>query len=305
MTKETIQSTVEGSISLVYHKFTLSNTEENKDSLFCFYEGYDANYYANRIKIYYGENYLNFSCKNKKNVLKMYDKIKHHKSKRKLAFFVDKDFDDSIHNIEIYETPTYSIENLYMYESSLKSILKDVFYINENDLEFQNILNLYTQELNDYCDQITLFNAWYCSLIKKKNNEKLSSTNVCLDNKIPNKFLKLIITNISSNYDLNKIKKEYPLAILVKESEVRICELELSRKEKFQVLRGKFLIEFLIKFLEFLVEDSKSNRDYIKSNSTFHTDRKIILGQLSPHAYTPNCLISYLEGFNSIKLKVA
>ena len=112
ITKENIKKTVESSISVVYQKFQFHCKEENKTKLFCFFEGKDAPYYSSRIKNYF-DDYINFKCNNKANVIKLYKKINNKKSDYLLAFFIDRDFDDSLENPDIYETPTYSIENLY------------------------------------------------------------------------------------------------------------------------------------------------------------------------------------------------
>ncbi|PVV55007.1 DUF4435 domain-containing protein, partial [Chryseobacterium sp. HMWF035] len=104
ITKDSLKSAVENSIAIVYQKYILSAKQENCNKLFCFYEGFDANYYSSRIKNIVDKDYFNFSCKNKNNVLKIYNKIKHQKDKYNLLFFVDKDFDNNLNNPDIYET---------------------------------------------------------------------------------------------------------------------------------------------------------------------------------------------------------
>jgi hypothetical protein len=300
VTKDNLRAAVENSIALVYQRYILSAKPENSDKLFCFYEGHDANYYSGRIKNILNKNYFNFSCKNKTNVLKVYNKIKHQKNNYNLLFFVDRDFDDKLNNPDIYETCTYSIENFYIYDSCLKTILKDIFYINDDEDNYSKTINFYNEQLLEYSSRICLFNAWYHALKVKKKEENLESTNVILDNKLPKGFCSLEIGNIESRYTLQDIFSSYPKAINITESEVNNSFSILDIDDNFKVLRGKFLIEFLIKFLEFLVLDSKSNKNYIYINSTFHTDRIIILGQLSQYAYTPDCLVEYLIKFKDV-----
>lgn len=250
ITKENIRNTVDSSIAVVYHKFQSYCKDENKTKLFCFFEGKDAPYYSPRINKYYDE-YINLKCNNKNNVIKIYNKVKHKKEHFLLAFFVDRDFDDSLSNPEIYETPTYSIENLYCTEESLIKILKNEYFINEDDKEFKNIINLYLTDINNYLNKILLFNSWYYALQVKKKSLGLDSTNVSLDEKLPNKFLKLEISNIECNYTIDCIKKHYDKAIEVTEEEVETCMNKLKEDSLFEKLRGKYLILILSSSLSF------------------------------------------------------
>ncbi|MCZ8090903.1 DUF4435 domain-containing protein [Flavobacterium sp.] len=299
ITKENIRNTVDSSISVVYHKFQSYCKEDNKAKLFCFFEGKDAPYYSPRIKNYF-DNYINFKCNNKNNVIKLYKKIKNKKSDYLLAFFVDRDFDNSLENPEIYETPTYSIENLYCNNETIINILKNEYLINNEDEEFTTILNLYETNITDYLNKILLFNSWYHSLKKKKKLLGLDSTNVSLDDKLPNKFLKLEISNIECTYTINCIRSHYNKAIEVTDEEIQTSMNELSQTILLEKLRGKYLITFLIKFIEYLTLDSKSSKNILKENINFTTNKTIILSHLSNYASTPNCLNNYLQSFIKI-----
>lgn len=299
VTIENLQLAVDASIALVYQKFGLNATDNNKQKLFCFYEGKDAPYYSFRITQIFGDEYLNFTCKNKSNVLKLYNKIKSQKDNFRLAFFIDSDFDQKVNNPEIYETPFYSIENFYASNCCIKKLLKNQFYLNEEDDDSKKIILLYEQEFNNYCQMIIPYNAWYHCLKTKKDRENLPSTNVSLDDKLPNNFLRLEIENLSKNYTVQDIFAHYPQAINVTLTEVNESEQYLLSQPSLKVLRGKFLITFVIKFIEFLVTDSKSGKRYIKQNHNFHTDKTVVIGHLSQYAYTPTCLIDYLNHFKS------
>ncbi|NJB84186.1 DUF4435 domain-containing protein [Wenyingzhuangia aestuarii] len=295
ITKENIQNTMNNSISVVFHKFSNSCKDENNNKIFCFYEGKDAPYYSSRIEKYFNDEYLNFKCKNKSNVLKIYDKIKHKKDEYILAFFIDNDFDDKVANSDIYETPTYSIENFYCHEDCLKKILRNEFYLNDGDSEFISILDLYKNELIQYQESIMLFNSWYRSLIIKKRTEKLESTGVSLDDKLPSSLFKVNIGGINKTYTLENIKNKYSNAINVTELEVENSNTYLRNHNLTEILRGKYLIHFLINFCEYLTNDSKENKIYIKDNIQFNTNKNIILSHFSNYAYTPTCLESYIE----------
>lgn len=299
ITKENIKKTVESSISVVYQKFQFHCKEENKTKLFCFFEGKDAPYYSSRIKNYF-DDYINFKCNNKANVIKLYKKINNKKSDYLLAFFIDRDFDDSLENPDIYETPTYSIENLYCTNETIINILKNEYLINIEDEEFATIIKLYETNITDYLNKILLFNSWYHSLKKKKKLLGLDSTNVSLEDKLPNKFLKLEISNIQCTYTVDCIKSYYNNAIEVNEQEIQNSMNELSQTDLLERLRGKYLITFLIKFIEYLTLDSKNSKNFIKENTNFSTNKTIILSHLSNYASTPICLHNYLKSFLKI-----
>lgn len=300
--KENLRELVDGSISVVYHKFEFHCKEENRNKLFCFFEGKDAPYYSVRIREYFKDDYLNFSCKNKGNVIKLYSKIKDKGNNYRLGFFIDKDFDSPIANPDIYETPFYSIENFYCTEYCIKNILKNEFYINEEDSNFQPLINLYNEQLSIFSHSILFFNAWYHSLKTKKANESLLSTNVSLDDKLPNNFVNLEIGNITSNYDLDKIKEKYDKAIEVSEEDIQYSLNILKQGVLHYNLRGKYMLQFLIEFCLFLSQDSKTSKIYIKDNINMHTDKNIAISHFSNYALTPDCLNSYLY---SLKMKFA
>lgn len=299
ITKENIRNVVDSSISVVFHRFNSHCIEANKNKVFCFFEGKDASYYSPRIKKYFSEQ-ISFACNNKKNVLKLYAKIKFKKSLYQLAFFVDKDFDDPIENPDIYETPTYSIENFYCTRETLINILNDEYYLNNADPTYNSIIQLYESQLTDYLNKILLFNSWYYSLKKKKQKLNLESTNVSLDEKIPNSFLSLEILNIRSSYTMDCIRNKFDKALDVTDDEVQEAFNELSSKDLLQNLRGKYVITFLIKFIEFLMNDSKTTKIYIKENNNFITNKNIVLSHLSNYAITPICLENYIKSINKL-----
>jgi Protein of unknown function (DUF4435) len=106
--------------------------------------------------------------------------------KYKKAFFIDRDFNPSLpaHNPPIFETPCYSIENLYVSFDVFKAILINEFHLSEvSDSAFETCLTLYMKMQNEYHDAIMLFNAWYACLIDIRNKESIQ-TGVTLGERI-------------------------------------------------------------------------------------------------------------------------
>lgn len=298
MKPEELLEISEKSSAVAFHKFVLLCKGRESD-LFCFFEGRDSQYYSSRIKTISKRKYQPISCGNKKSVIEVYDWLSSHSdySKYPKAFFVDRDFDPLIGNNGIYETPCYSVENFYVNAECLSEILKNEFSLTEIDVEYNTILELFNTELNKHNECTIFFNAWYATLKQKKIKEKLSTTGVNLDDKLPKDFVCIKIGSISSNYDLDKIKSSFPNAINVTEEEVMSMQQELKKNCTSDNLRGKFQLMFYCEFLKYLIEDANKNKKILSKRTKFNVDRANIYTQLSQYAVTPNCLTKYLERF--------
>lgn len=106
-----------GSSNVAFIEFT-DHHDDFEDYVFCFYEGEDGKYYNQKIKDIIGENIITIKAGNKTEVLKAWRKIKadNNYSNVKKCFFVDRDMDDipEDKDDDLYITPCYSIENLYV-----------------------------------------------------------------------------------------------------------------------------------------------------------------------------------------------
>lgn len=285
--------------TVAFHKFVLLSRGKSND-FFCFFEGKDSQYYSSRIKQIVQRSYHPISCGNKKAVLQTYNLFKSsddYKSYRK-AFFIDKDFDESITDSNVYETPCYSVENFYVNEYTISEVLKNEFLLTEADEEFRIALSLFRKENEVFNRETLLFNSWYSALKAKKRKEKLESTNVSLDEKLPKNFICVRIGKITSNYDLNMIKNTFPQAIEVSELEVNVEMKRLLSSDLNAMLRGKFQMWFLFNFLQFLIEDANLHNTILKIKTKFRVDKSNLCSNLSQYAYTPACLINYLSHFN-------
>jgi hypothetical protein len=294
MTPEDLIQAKEEAFSVPYQSFVLM-TGSFPNDLFCFIEGKDAPYYHFRIKSEYGGEIHYVNCKGKKNVLKVKQMIEQHKEydALKTNYFIDKDFDISLNksSANLYETPCYSIENLYCTPSSVKEILKCEFQLLESDKEFENIYNIYVNLLDDYSKAILLFNAWY-SLQKEKSRTLRIPNNVSLDSSLPKGYIKVSIEKIDSDYDLEKIKATFQNSIEVNREELVARMTELSKGDIHQNLRGKYMFNFLVHFIRDLITDAntKGKQKYLSKKAKFNIDNNTALSSLSSYAETPDCL---------------
>jgi len=296
LTKESNESSV-----VAFHNFVLLKRKYKQD-LFCFFEGKDdPKYYYERIKNTTNVEHHPIICGNKKTVIHLYNEIKDRKEYKiyKKAFFIDLDFDDKNTIKDIYETPYYSIENFYVDKKVLSDILKNEFGLLETDNNFTTIINFYVSEQKKYNECSKLFNAWYATL-KKEASDKKIKLNVSLNEKIPKELIVLKIGNISCDYELSDIEKLFPKAMKINKRIIDEKIKEFKGKTYYKIFRGKYEIEFLYKFLQFLIEDANNveKRKFLKKKTKFRIDKALIISQLSKYAETPACLIDYLKKFN-------
>jgi hypothetical protein len=282
----------ENSSALLFHKFILLKTK-TKNELFCFYEGKDGPYYHPRIQNIVG-NHHPITCANKKGVIEVHKIINNKYKNSKTSFFIDSDYDKKQNTQNLYETPCYSIENLYTSKKVLESILKNEFLLTEIDTEFDLIIKLFEENQKLFHDSILLFNSWYATA-KNKANTKNVSTEINLNEKPPKEFIIVKIGAIKSNYDFDKILEKFPNSIEVTETEVNKTKIIFDNSEKAKIFRGKYEIEFMYQFLQFIIEDANVNKNILKKKTTFKVERAQIISQLSQYAETPNCLDEYLK----------
>ncbi|WP_299670137.1 DUF4435 domain-containing protein [uncultured Polaribacter sp.] len=276
-----------------FHKFVLFHRRYRTD-LFCFYEGKDSQYYFPRINDYFGENHHPIICGNKKSVVSTFQTIEKKYPNFKTAFFIDKDFDENIHEDKIYNTPCYSIENLYCSEKVLKRVLKNEFMLKETDSEFEKIIDLFTKNQKEHHNVTSLFNIWYATAKGKAKLEK-TIVNVSLNEKFPKDFATIKIGEFKSNYDLKLIKEKFPDAIDVNEKEIEQSLENFYTIPPEKKHRGKYEIEFFLKFLKYLIEDCNKNKKILKIKTKFKVEASLILTQLSQYSETPECLKKYIK----------
>ena len=287
---------------VAYQEFML-HVSQNKDGLFCFFEGKDTPYYSPRIKRFTA-NYHPIKCGGKDKVLEVYRLISKHTEykKYKKAFFVDRDFDDLLNNPDIFETPCYSIENFYTSINVFKEILKNSFGLSEVSEAYQTCLTLYTQRQQEFHQATLLFNAWYACLIYLRNTTKVE-TGVNLSDKLggdkaTKNFIIFTLESISKNYTIETIRQNFPSALNVSQNALNQKLIELSNCEHSKVFRGKYEMWFVVTMIDLLVQDSNNKHNYLKEKIKFSFSSKLSNEQaielFSNYAETPDCLMAYL-----------
>lgn len=285
---------------VAYQEFIL-HLSQNKNGLFCFFEGKDSPYYSLRIKRF-TENYHPIKCGGKDKVLDVYRLISKHSEYQKYnkAFFIDRDFDNSLKNPDIFETPCYSIENFYTSANTFKDILKNSFGLSEVSETYQTCLMLYTQRQQEFHQATIFFNAWYACLIHLRNtiNKEAGAT---LDDKLPKNFIKFSLSSITANYTFQSIQDAFPNALEVSQESLNEKLIELFDCEQHKMFRGKYEMQFVVTIIDLILQDSNNQKNYVKEKIKFSFSSKLSNEQaielFSNYAETPDCLITYLAKF--------
>ncbi|KPJ23179.1 DUF4435 domain-containing protein [Streptococcus phocae] len=270
-------------------------------SMYLFFEGKDDfKYYCPRVfNIFHMEEYEKYDCNGKENVIKIHDLIKKKTSddhKIVKMFFVDKDFDDnSLLDDDIYVTPTYSIENLYFTDYAIKNMIKGEMGLSshskEDEADFHVAFNYLRKCRYEIINNIIYGNAYYSLQIKKAYILGVDKPNL-----VPIKKYDAIKNILSVEDVKDKVKN----CIEITEDEIKM-ECSRLKSEPVKLLRGKYLLEKMPKYINKIVEESNKGikcADHMfskKRHMCLNTSESTLISDLSNYAETPTCLINYIQ----------
>jgi len=286
---------------VAFSEFALS-TRIFPAHLFCFFEGKDNAYYVPRIKRFTND-YQPILCGGREKVLGVYRLIMNHieYANYKKVFFIDSDFNLPLpaHNPPIFETPCYSIENLYTSANVFREILINELHISEvSDITFETCMQLFTERQREFHDAVCLFNAWYACLIDRRNNER-KKTGVNLEDKLPKGFIEFSLQRITTKYNFETIKQTFPDATEISEEMLHAKFSDFLACEQRLVFRGKYEMQFLITFIDLMIKDSLTDQQFFKSKIDFSfyntLNNEKAINVFSGYAETPENLLAYTQ----------
>lgn len=220
-------------------------------------------------------------------------------SKSNTIFFIDYDFDGtrgySVTD-NLYVTPCYSIENMYIQESSLKRIFIEEFGVDSfnDEGEIDALTNLYMKLLDEFSKSLTTLNAW----IALQREKESSSSKLNLNNQKLNKFVSISLSKVDQLYSKNDLSNLFPDSVVISDDELNAKEEEFKHVNQSCVYRGKYFIEFLRVFLQLLKADRQNDSPAYfkqKKNVKLNLSRVNIISELSQYAGTPDCLRHFLD----------
>jgi hypothetical protein len=284
-------------VPIGYHRF-LTKFPKYKDKPICFVEGEDEAYYGLRVKIQCENQEPYFiKCNGKKGVIQTYELI--NKSMKfkdgKLFYFVDRDFDELISNLLIYETPCYSIENFYTTIDTFIKILRNRFKITEDDEEFEICIMLFKERQNDFHKSMLMLNSWI-KCVKEQTERIGTQKGPSISNLELRDFVKISLESVQPLYDKKKIEDRFSGKYIVPDEELEKKMRELQSVDPQAFFRGKFEIEFLRRFLEKLQEElARPRLGYFNKPRSISGGFTDIVSSFSQYAETPSCLVEYLK----------
>lgn len=284
------------STNIGYHRYL---EKKNHHSLFCFMEGkHDPDYYLGIIRSICGEDYVTINCGNKGNVIDVYNTVfKSDHANYKLAFFIDRDYDDPINNPDFFETDRYSIENYYCSIDAFKRILKFGLGIPEDAEYWQNVVDFYNDQFDQFHRTVDLFNAFYSVLHQyERDNNVVFKLN--LSETFPTEFADINVNRCVRNYTLKDLLTKYNIGSEVMNEEIVNKECaRLWAQNPFVVFRGKYEIQMLNRILNFLINDAKTNYSsrIIKKKVSMSLNGASFMADLAQYADIPDSLRIYLS----------
>jgi hypothetical protein len=285
---------------VAYRKF-LSLYAKNKKDLFCFLEGFDDSlYYGPQIiNLYKDVNYQFLNCLGKDGVLNISSLICHSSEYKdvKAFYFVDADFDNNRGvDSNIYVTPCYSIENLYISVNVFTKILRCEFQLTDADNDFYKMIDIYRARQKEFHDAVHLLNAWICC--QKELGVRLDIDEI-LKPEVFYRIIRIKVDGIEKKYDLEYLYRKFPES---KNIDSKVLTQKLSDFANFdngKIFRGKFELLFLKKILEHISSDANRKQPEFFENRVKNSIclSGNLLSLFANYADVPEGLITYLSKF--------
>jgi len=291
--------TARHSANSIFIKFT-SDYRFFGTHAFCFYEGEDGKYYNLRIRKYFNSSFLTYTVGNKKEVLKLFNKIKRDSSYDSIIkmFFIDRDYDTSLHGTDedLYETPCYSVENFYANKECFEYILQAEFGLNISDNDYNKCIKDFELRFNEFNNLIMEFNSLV--LLRRKKSD--SNSNFQFGSIKTSHLINCQIAEIKKSNKYHETIKYIMDTLNICTEELNNCKNEIFQRGSFQnQFRGKNQFDFMIALLNDL-KNLNNNSSYfseklncVKLNITSNR-----LSELSQYAITPQCLDLFIENHN-------
>ena len=280
----------------VYMQFA-NNRKYYKSFAFCFYEGEDGKYYDLRIRQKFLDKFVTYTVGNKKEILKLLKKINSEGLYKNVCmmFFVDRDFDKSLSGKDenLFETPCYSIENLYAQEECLKRILQSEFGLNVINKDFQKCIRDFVMREKEFTECILEFNA-LSYLRRQKSN---SNSNCSFGSFKTRHIAKIKVDKVerAAHYSetIEMIKSQLQFGI----KDIEDAKKKLEEQGNFSLnFRGKNQLDFFVDFVKELKALNIAGGYFSEKYSNIHIDiTSNRLSELSQYAITPLSLEQFLD----------
>lgn len=264
--------------------------------IFCFYEGEDGKYYNQKIKTVLGDNVISIKVGNKKEVIKIWRKIKADTNYDGVSkcFFVDRDMDEPPEDIDknLYITPCYSIENLYISQNVFANILKSEFSCDIYDEDYSKCMDAFTKLQNQFNEIMLEYNA----LILIRKRKELGNGKVSLSKYKTSNLVVIDINKVQKHYKYEEMIDDLKKELSASEDDISksISELK-SRGDYNTVFRGKNQLDFFASLIMELKKLHRDNQFFARKHCSVSINiTSNRLSELSQYAEFPDCLKEFL-----------
>ncbi len=275
----------------------------DNEAILCVFEGEDAKYYGGRIDSVSVRVRKNIQCKGKENVKKLKERVSanYELVNANVLYFIDKDFECDETTGDLYVTPCYSVENLYVSELTLSRVLADEFGLDdsEHNFDLECITSSFRKANSEFNESMLCFNSW----LKLQVEESKTNKDICLniDNISLNKLVSIEINGVSANYTLENLGCKFPGSGEVNQASLDKAIEEFNKTDLSLTIRGKHRLEFFRIWLNLLMQDARCEAPTIftrKTKTKLCLSKDNLLSELSQYAITPNCLNEFLLNAN-------
>lgn len=281
--------------NVAFVNFT-DNHRKFSSHIFCFYEGEDGKYYNQKIKTILGDNIIPIKTGNKRETIKIWKKIRaiHDYDKVMKMFFVDRDMDSIPEDMDgdLYITPCYSIENLYVNINSFGSILEAEFSLSKIEDDYVKCINLFKDLYEQFNNAMIEFNA----LVYIRNKKNLGNGKIRLNNIKTHQMIKVDIEGVDKGdkYDeyINNLKSQ----LCVNDQELlEAIEIIKEMGDFPNLFRGKNQLDFMIYLLNLLKQLHEQGTFFDNKQTSVNinlTNNR--LSELSQYAEFPPSLKTFI-----------
>ncbi|MBS6559222.1 MAG: DUF4435 domain-containing protein [Clostridiales bacterium] len=285
-----------GTYEAVFIQF-VNNRKYHNSHAFCFYEGEDGKYYDPRIRQKFSDRFMTFIAGNKKEVIKLLKKINSEDLYKDVCimFFVDRDYDKSLmgEDENVFETPCYSIENLYAQEECLKKILQSEFGLNIVDEDFQKCLQDFHLRAKEFKECILEFNA----LAYLRRQQSDSNSNYSFGSIKTSHLAKVGVSKVERSSRYTDTIQEIKDKLQFSEEDIERAKNILNEQGDFSMnFRGKNQLDFFVAFIRELKSLNSAGGYFSeKYNNIYINITSNRLSELSQYAITPSSLEKFLD----------
>jgi hypothetical protein len=303
----------------VFHLLIGMLPKTNDEDIFLFFEGdEDPAFYMPHVRAQVGEFIPHqFMCYGRAEVVKVYDLIRNDgRALTKSFFFIDKDHNDIvgvgvnlIEKPEIFQTTWYSIENYLVHIDVVNAYWTEILHLETTDERKNEMLRAFTILHEQFLRKMTLIMAIVLlgRGILGSQAVKLNLNNITMDlifkinyETLECKYKKAASESLSKATNTPSISGKNYFPLLKK-----ICRDFLETRKSKEVVRGKYELDFFVRFLSYfttkLASKSKSAQANVKrATPALQISQHNAVEILSPRISCPPDLLQYLRRRMSI-----